>query len=82
MLCYLGPAHYFIDGKCHTKQLKSVKSNKTWLTKHTWSISHHITPLVINAFGDGHQHVNLNNFKKLGMPAAGWCILGLIMTLT
>ena len=35
------PIH-FIDGKCHIKQLKKWKSHKTI----TWSISHHIMPLV------------------------------------
>ena len=40
------PIH-FIDSKCHIKQ----KSHKTSLTNHMWSISHHITPLVINGYG-------------------------------
>ena len=42
------------------------------LTNHAQLISHHITPLVINALGGGHtdrqthtyQHVNKNDFKK------------------
>ena len=33
-----------INGRCHTKKLKSCR---TGLTDHTGSLSHHITPLVI-----------------------------------
>ena len=41
----------FINDKCYIKQLKAEKSRKTCLTNHTWPISHHIMPLVINAHG-------------------------------
>ena len=54
---------------------------KACLTNHTWSISHHIIPLVINALEVGHththtyrsRHVNQSNFKKPGAyrPVAG-----------
>ena len=37
----------FIDGN-------KLKSCKAGLTNHTWPISHHITALVINAFGGEH----------------------------
>ena len=65
------PIHY-IDSKCHIKQLKNRKSCKTCLTKHTWSISHHIMPLVINTFKGRHQtqtyqHTIQSNFKKPGV---------------
>ena len=54
------------------------KSCRTVLTNHTQPISHHITPLVINALGADtqtvtqthihtYQCVNNNNFKKPGM---------------
>ena len=46
------PIH-FISGKYHIK-LKAGKSRETCLTNHTWPISHHITPLVINGLGGGH----------------------------
>ena len=36
----------------HIKQLKSGKSHKTCLINHTWSISHHMTQLVISGLGD------------------------------
>ena len=46
------PIH-FIDGNCRMKinELKAGKSRKTCLTNRTRSISHHITPLVINGLG-------------------------------
>ena len=69
------PIH-FIDGNCCMKLLKAGKSRKTCLTNRTWSISHHITPLVINGLGGRHtdrqththayRHANQNNFKKPG----------------
>ena len=41
------------------------------LTNHMGSISHHITPLVVNSFGGRHTHIyrhlHRNNFKKPGM---------------
>ena len=50
-----------------------LKSSTTGLTNHTQPISHHITPLVINALGGGThtqahipRHANENNFKKPG----------------
>ena len=51
------PIH-FIDGNCRMKQLKAGKSRKTCLTNRTRSISHHITPLVINGLGGGHTHTH------------------------
>ena len=56
-MCYVNKATpiHFIDGKCHIKQLragKRLKSCKTCLTNHTWSISYHITLLVINVLGE------------------------------
>ena len=66
-----GTLIHFIDGKCHIKQLKSGKSFKIYLANYTWSISHHIMPLVINAFGGGHMHTHIctnvggrNDYKK------------------
>ena len=63
------PIH-FIDSKCHIKQLNAGKSCKVCLNNHTWSISHHIMLLVINALGGGHthicQHANKHDFKKPG----------------
>ena len=55
----------FIDNKCHIKQLKSRKNYKTCLTNHTRSISHHITPLVINALGGGHTCMHTNAQTKV-----------------
>ena len=34
----------------------SYKSHRTFLTNHIGSISHHITPLVINSLGGRHTH--------------------------
>ena len=50
------------------------KSHKTYLTNRMGSISHHITPLVINSLGGGHTHTHThtrihphrNNTKKPG----------------
>ena len=42
------------------KQLKVGKSHKTYITNHTWFMSHHITPLVINALGGGHRDTHTN----------------------
>ena len=60
-MCYITKAIpiYYIDGKCHKKQLKSRKSQKTCLTNHTRFISHHIMPLVINAFRGGHTDTHI-----------------------
>ena len=49
------------------KQLKAGKSHKTCLTNHIWSISHHITPLVINALGaetQTHTHIRMREPKQ------------------
>ena len=66
MMCCVTKATpiYFIDGKCHKKQLKSRKSRKTCLTNHTQSISHHVTPLAINAIGGGHTHILMHEPKQ------------------
>ena len=71
---------YFIDRKCHIKQLKAGKSHKTCLTNHTWFISHHIMPLVINSHWgqthtDTHTSANQSNFKKPGLRMPGLKIL-------
>ena len=58
---------HFIDGKCHIKQLKAGKSHTICLTNDTWYISHHITPMVINAQGEDthtYQLVSQSNFKN------------------
>ena len=50
--------------------IKSREMHRTCFTNRTWSISHHITPLVINALRGGHidthtyRYVSQNNFKK------------------
>ena len=49
---------YFIDGKCHIKKLNG-KSRKTCLTNHTWPISHHIMPMVINALRGTHTCIHM-----------------------
>ena len=65
------PIH-FIDGKCHVQKLKAGKSHETCLSNRTQPISHHITPLVINALRGGHtdthayRRANQSNFKKPG----------------
>ena len=55
---------------------KAGKSRETCLTNRTRPISHHITPMVINAFGGGHTDTQIHthtyrrgnqiNFKKPG----------------
>ena len=61
-----------IDYNCHIKAM-----HRTYLTNHMGSISHHITPLVINNLGGGHTHTHTHtnthtnvrgqsNFKKPG----------------
>ena len=52
-----------INGKCHIKQLRAGKSCKTCLTNHTWSISHHITPVVINTLSGGHRDTHIPTCK-------------------
>ena len=56
----------FFDGRCHIKQLRAGKSHKICLTNHTWSISYHIMPLVINGLegGDTHTHGNTDMQAK------------------
>ena len=44
------------------------KSCKTCLTNHTWSISHHITPMVINEVGDKHTHQHANKQVDSSLP--------------
>ena len=59
-----------------------IISHRTYLTNHIGSISHHITPLVINSLGGGHTHANTHmhtfvdrsNSKK---PGAGRSAPGL-----
>ena len=62
------------------------KSHRTYLTNHMWSISHHITPLVINSLRGGHTHINTHtdirirgqsNSKKPGahQPAPDACLV-------
>ena len=52
---------------CHIR-----KSYSLYLTNHMKSISHHITPLVINSLRGSHTHkhacrrLHRNNFKKPG----------------
>ena len=81
---------YFINGKCY--KLKSEKSHKNCLTKHTWFISHHITPLVVNAIEGEHvdthkhthththTHILMHKTKQLQVtkhsPATGKCMPG------
>ena len=91
MICCVTKAMpiHFINGKYHIKQLKSGKSCKSSLTNHTQSISHHIMPLVINAFGDRHTdrqtdrqtHILTHEpkrFQETGcILAYGWCTFGL-----
>ena len=55
------------------------KSHKTYLTNRMGSISHHITPLVINSLGGGHTHAYirtetiLRNQARAGLrPARAW----------
>ena len=53
------PIHFLMNGKCHTKQLKSGKSYKPCLTNnYTWSITpgllHHL--ILMAAGADTHMH--------------------------
>ena len=45
---------YFYQRQVSYKVIKAGKSHETCLTNHTQPILHHITPLVINAFGGGY----------------------------
>ena len=51
---------------------------------HTWSISHHITPLIIYALGGGHTHILTHEPKHFQetrhASASGWCTPGLKIT--
>ena len=70
----------FIDGNI-------LKNYRMGLNNHTRPISHHITPLPINALGGGHtdkqtdrhtyQRVSKNDFKKAGVQP---CVPGLTIT--
>ena len=68
---------------CHINERETPK---TCLTNHKGSISHHITPLVINSLGGGHSHTHTHkhtqitdksNFKKpvTRRPKAGTCLV-------
>ena len=57
---------YFINGKCHIKQLKSVKSHKNGLyhaIPHHWIIMH-LEADTTHRHTNG--HMNQSNFKKTG----------------
>jgi len=43
------------DFNCH---INEKETPKTCLTNYKGSISHHITPLVINSLGGGHTHIH------------------------
>ena len=51
------PTNYTIrfDFNCHINERETPT---TCLTNHKGSISHHITPLVINSLGGGHTHTH------------------------
>jgi len=51
---------------CHdfNYQINKRKTPTTCLTNHKSSISHHITPLVINSLGDGHTHTHTRIFTS------------------
>ena len=55
---------YFINGKCHIKQLKSKKIHKMCLTNHTQSILHRIMPLIINSLGGGYIQTYTDAWTK------------------
>jgi len=49
-----------------TSYINKRETPKTCLTNHKGSVSHHITPLVINSLGGGHTHTDIadkSNFK-------------------
>jgi len=46
------------DSNCHINERETLK---TCLNNHKGSISHHITPLVINSLGGGHTHARIQN---------------------
>ena len=41
----------------------AIKSHRTYLTNRMGSISHHITPLVINSLGDEHTHTHTHAYR-------------------
>jgi len=66
--------------------MKGKHLRKTCLTNHKGSISHHITPLVINSLGGGDTHTHAyshhgqQQFQGTShAPAKGRCALGLII---
>ena len=61
----------FIDGNCHINQLKH-KSCNTYVTYHTWSISHHITLLVINALRGKQTHISTYKPKQFQEIRHAW----------
>ena len=81
MICCVTKATpiHFINHKCHIKQLKSRKSDKTCLSNRTQSISHHITPLFLNALrADTHTHTHTHwpanqRFNSFLQRIINWC---------
>jgi len=72
----IGFATYF---NCH---INKGETPKTCLTNHKDSISHHITPLVIDSFGDGHTHTHIQTLRTKAIsrnqacwPSAGVCLV-------
>ena len=68
MDAYVTPTNN-IDYSCLIKAIELV------LTNHMGSISHHITPLVINSLGDGHTHARIQTFADRSnskKPGAHW----------
>jgi len=55
------PINYMIrhDFNCYINERETPK---TCLTNHKGSISHHITPLVINSLGGGHTHTHTHRY--------------------
>ena len=58
------------------------KSHVTYLTNHMGSISHHMTPLVINSLGGGHTDTHTRHgqdqfLETRRAPAYGRCAPGL-----
>ena len=57
------PTNYTIryDFNCHINERETPT---TCLTNHKSSISHHITPLVINSLGGGHTHTHTHTHAR------------------
>ena len=91
MMCCINKATpiYFIDSKCHIKQLKAGKSHKTCLTNHTYhTISYHwlLMPLgwthrqtdrqtdrQIDKYTHTYRCTHQSNFKKPGLHRPAAC---------